>query len=206
MDPVQLRIPALQGAEAGPVGGALGAALGMADDELILGGGVHHGDFEIAEGITPGQHQGARQQVHMHILLLDPAAGEPAVIVLGVLAELLEGLGTFQLEKGGRVRMAAGIAELQGQIAHQMLAEIQAEVFPLAHAQMGKLAEDDLLLLGAVALLELEAADGLPDAVAQRGRELLGPGEQLFVCLRMEVFNNGNESHNKLLLLFHIPS
>ena len=203
MDAVELFIPALQGPDGGPVGGALRPALGLPDDQLVFGRGVHHRDLQIAESIAPGQHQHARQQIHVDIFLLDPAAGEPAAVVLRVLAELLQGLREFQLQKGGRVGMAAGTGELQRQVSHQMLPKVQAEIFAPAHAQMGKLTENDLMLFRAVSLLEPKTADGFTDRVPQGRLELLGPGEKLFVCQRMEILDDRDQCHTLLLIVLY---
>ena len=195
IDPLQIPVAAVRYGDAAPVRRALGHALGAFDDEPVFGRGVHHGDLQIAEGVAPRKRHPGRQQVHVDVFLLDPAAGEPAVIFLRVLAQLHLVLGELQLEEGRCIRMAAGIGELQRHIADHVLAEIEAQVLALAQRQMRQLPEDDLVLLGAVALLELEAADGPADLMPERGPELSGSVQQPGIPQGVKVFNDRNERH-----------
>ena len=81
----------------------------------------------------------------MDELLLDPAGGDPPAIIIGILAELLEGLCEFQLQVGRRIGMAAGIRQIQSDISDVVRAEVQAEIVSLAQGQVMHTVQDDIL-------------------------------------------------------------
>ena len=88
--------------------------------------------------------------------------------------------------------MAPRVGEIQREIPDHVIAEIEAQVLALAHRDVMNLVQNDLLGLGAVALLEREASDRLVDLVVERRRELLRDVQELCVVHRMKIFNDAD--------------
>ena len=137
----------------------------------------------------------------MDVFFLDPARGDPSIIVIGVFTEFVENLRELEFKESRGIRMAAGVRELQGEIAHIMVTEIQAQILTFSHGQLGNFLEHDLFSLGAVAFLQLKSAHGLHDFVVQGGFQLIRPVEQLCVVERVKIFDNTDKSHISSIMI-----
>ena len=169
----------------------------MLHQELIFGRGVHHSYLQVAECITPRQRQPGRQDVNMYIFLLNPAFGKPAGVLLRIFAQFPKVLRKLQFQESRCIRMAAGIGELQCNMPHQMLPEVQADILTLSHGNVRQLMQHKVIFFRAVPLLQFKSADRLLDCMVQNRLQFLCPGQQAGISCRIKIRNDRNQCHLK---------
>ena len=91
--------------------------------------------------------------------------------------------------------MTSRVRKLQRQIAHDMRAEIQAQVLSLSQRKVRYSVKDDFLLLGTVALFELKTAHRLGNAVMKGRCQFCRPVQKFRVIVRMKILNDTDQCH-----------
>ena len=192
----QLWVGHVQRRDGGQVGGGDASARHTVHHHLVLGGGVQHGEEQIAEGVPPGQFHPGGEHVHVDGLLLNPGPAHLAAVAGDVGGNLVGDLSEAQSEKGRGIGGTAHRGEGEGHIAHLMAAEIQTEGVVPAHGA-GRGEGGLQLFCGKAAAVghDGHGPDGGDGGFDQDGGEGLGLCHKVLVDGHFKIFNRVGDSH-----------